>query len=86
MNTYNNIDNNGPIPLYTQRLASPLCTTVTTAPAFKDDPFITSSFETLSTPDTIPPHQNGDNGDPLISIMIWNKPLIQYQIPTRPIS
>ena len=47
----------------------------------KDDTSVTPTLETLSTTNTSTPH---DNADMLISITIWNKPIVQYQLPIRP--
>ena len=46
----------------------------------KDDTSVTPTLETLCTIDTNTPNQNGD-ANVLISITIWNKPIVQYRIP-----
>ena len=48
----------------------------------KDDTSVTPTLETLCTNDTNTPHQHG-NANMLISIIIWNKPIVQYQVPIR---
>ena len=47
----------------------------------KDDTSITPTLKTLSTTNTSTPHYNADM---LISITIWNKPIVQYQLPIQP--
>ena len=48
----------------------------------KDDASVTPTLDTLSTTDTSTPHQHSD-ADMLISIMIWNKPIVQYRMPNQ---
>ena len=46
----------------------------------KDDTSITPTVKTLCTINTNAPHQH-DNADMLISITIWNQPIVQYRMP-----
>ena len=48
----------------------------------KDDTSVAPTLETLYTINTTP-RQHG-NADMLLSITIWNQPIVQYRLPTRP--
>ena len=48
----------------------------------KDDTSVTPTLETLCTQDTRSSNQT--DADILISITTWNKPIVQYRMPTRP--
>jgi hypothetical protein len=50
----------------------------------KDDPSITPTLETLCTLDTYSLHPNTITTDTIISITIWNQPIVQYRMPIRP--
>jgi hypothetical protein len=46
----------------------------------KDDPPVTPTLKTLCTLDTCSSHSTHINNDAILSIMIWNQPIVQYQI------
>ena len=48
----------------------------------KDDTSVTPTLETLCTQDT--QSSNQTDADILLSITIWNKPIVQYRMPIRP--
>ena len=50
----------------------------------KDDPSVTSTLETLSTLDTRYSHPTNIDNDTILSLTIWNQPIVQYQLPIRP--
>ena len=50
----------------------------------KDDTSVTPTLETLSTLDTRSSHQTNIDPDTILSITIWNQPIAQYRIPSRP--
>ena len=53
----------------------------------KDDSSVTPTIETRSTTDTSTRHNNANiNTDAILSIMIWNKPIVQYRMPIRPLA
>ena len=54
----------------------------TSAPTTKDDTSVTPTLQTLCTQDTRSSNQT--DADILISITIWNKPIVQYRMPIRP--
>ena len=49
----------------------------------KDDPSITPTLETLSTLDTRSLHPTNIDTDAILSITIWNQPIVQYQMPIQ---
>ena len=69
----------------------PLITTSTYRTAYatikpvKDDASVTPTLKTLCTVDTrsSEPTHNNDT-DVILNIMIWNQPIIQYQMPIQP--
>ena len=50
----------------------------------KDDPSVTPTLETLSTLDTRSSHPTNTDTDAILSILIWNQPIVQYKLPLRP--
>ena len=50
----------------------------------KDDTSVTPTLETLSTLDTRTSHPTNIDNDTILSITIWNQPIVQYQLPIRP--
>ena len=48
----------------------------------KDDTSVTTTLQTLCTQDTQSSHP--PNIDTILSITIWNQPIAQYRMPTRP--
>ena len=49
-----------------------------------DDTSVTPTLETLRTIDTHSSHPTNIDPDTILSITIWNQPIIQYQIPPPP--
>ena len=85
---WNNTDKNktnDTKPSTTPRITTP---TYHTAPApikipVKDDPSTTPTLETLSTLDTRSSHRTDIDTDTIISITIWNHPIVKYRVPIR---
>ena len=50
----------------------------------KDDPSVTPTLDTLSTLDTRSSHPINTDTDAILSITIWNQPIVQYRMPIRP--
>ena len=50
----------------------------------KDDTSVTPTLQTLCTQDTRSSHQTNIETDTILSITIWNHPIVRYQVPTRP--
>ena len=49
----------------------------------KDDTSVTPTLETLSTLDTRSSHPTNTDTDTILSITIWNQPIVQYRMPIR---
>ena len=49
----------------------------------KDYTSVTPTLQTLCTQDTRSSNQTNSNADILLSIIIWNKPIVQYWMPIR---
>ena len=50
----------------------------------KDDTSVTPTLETLCTLDTRTSHPTNIDNDTILSITIWNQPIVQYQVPIQP--
>ena len=50
----------------------------------KDDPSATPTLKTPCTLNTCSLHSTKITNDAILSITIWNQPIVQYQIPFRP--
>ena len=50
-----------------------------------DDPSVMPTLDTISTlVDTPSSHPTNIDNDTILSITIWNQPIVQYQLPIRP--
>ena len=54
-----------------------------TAIQVKDDPSVTPTLKTLCTLDTCSSDSTCTDTDVILSITIWNQPIVQYRMPTR---
>ena len=50
----------------------------------KDDTSVTPTLQTISTLDTRSSHLTNIETDTILSITIWNHPIVQYRMPNRP--
>ena len=50
----------------------------------EDDTSVTPTLKTLSTLDTRSSHPTNVDTDTILSITIWNQPIVQYQVPIQP--